>query len=60
MVKEILSCKIEPEAKKLLEDLAKKDQRTLSSYIKHVLLDHLKAKGFDIAKYRKSKQLDLF
>ena len=60
MVKEILSCKIEPEAKKILEDLAKKEKRTLSNYIKQILLNHLKDQGFDISKYKKSKQLDLF
>jgi hypothetical protein len=60
MAKENLSCKIEPEAKKILEQLAEKEKCTLSKYVKTILLNHIKDKGVDIKKYQKSIQLDLF
>jgi len=60
MAKDILSCKIEPEAKKFLEQMAQKEKRTLSNYVKMILLNHLKKEGVDIKKYQKSRQLDLF
>jgi len=60
MAKENLSCKIEPEAKKILEQLAEKEKCTLSKYVKAILLNHIKDKGVDIKKYQKSIQLDLF
>ncbi|MCU0599776.1 MAG: hypothetical protein MUE70_11040 [Desulfobacterales bacterium] len=60
MAKENLSCKIEPEAKKILEQLAEKEKCTLSKYVKAILLTHIKDKGVDIKKYQKSIQLDLF
>ena len=60
MAKENLSCRIEPEAKKILEQMAEKEKCTLSNYVKTILLNHLKEKGVDIKKYLKSIQLDLF
>jgi hypothetical protein len=60
MAKVSLSCKIESEAKKILEQLAEKDKRTLSNYVKAILLNHIKGQGFDINKYKKSEQLVLF
>jgi hypothetical protein len=60
MAKEILSCKIESEAKIVLEQLAEKEKCTLSNYVKTILLNHIKEKGVDIKKYQKSIQLDLF
>ena len=60
MAKENLSCKIESEAKKILEKMAEKEKCTLSHYVKTVLLNHLKDKGVDIQKYHKSIQLNLF
>ncbi len=60
MEKTTLSCRIEPEAKMILERLAKEDKRTLSDYAKSVLLDHIQRKGIDLGKYRKSRQLNLF
>jgi predicted DNA-binding protein len=59
-MKKSLSCRIEPEAKMILERLAKEETRTLSRYVETVLLDHIKSQGIDLKKYKKSKQLDLF
>jgi mRNA-degrading endonuclease RelE of RelBE toxin-antitoxin system len=60
MKKPTLSCRIEPEARLILERLAKQEKRTLSDYVNTVLIDHIKRRGIDLGKYRKSRQLNLF
>jgi len=42
-----LSFKVDPRIKKALEDLAAKENRSLSNYVLTLLLKHLKEKGID-------------
>lgn len=60
MKKPTLSCRIEPEAKMILNRLAKEEKRTLSDYVQTIILDYIKRQGIDLKKYKKSRQLDLF
>ena len=47
-----LSFKVDPRVKKALEDLAAKENRSLSNYVITILLKHLEEKGID---YKKEK-----
>ena len=47
-----LSFKVDPRVKKALEDLADKENRSLSNYVITVLLKHLEEKGIDYKKER--------
>lgn len=40
-----LSVRLEPDVRRAIEKLARKDDRSLSGYINHVLRDHAVAKG---------------
>ena len=42
MNSETITIRIEPEVKELLKQLAKEDQRTLSGYVKYILMKQLK------------------
>ena len=47
-----LSFKVDPRVKKALEDLAAKENRSLSNYVITVLLKHLEEKGIDYKEER--------
>jgi predicted transcriptional regulator len=50
MDKMSLSFKVDPRLKKALEDLAAKENRSLSNYVITLLLKHLKDEGIDYTK----------
>ena len=45
MSKAVVSFKIDPKIKEILQKLAEEDTRTLSNYLVTIIQDHLKAKG---------------
>jgi predicted DNA-binding protein len=45
MSKAVVSFKIDPKLKEVLQKLAAEDTRTLSNYLVTIIQDHLKAKG---------------
>ena len=45
MSKTVVSFKIDPKKKEILQKLAEEDTRTLSNYLVTIIQDHLKAKG---------------
>jgi hypothetical protein len=47
MQKMSLSFKVDPRLKKALEDLAKKENRSLSNYVTTLLMKHLEDHGID-------------
>ena len=50
MQKMSLSFKVDPRLKKALEDLAIKENRSLSNYVITLLMRHLEEKGMDYKK----------
>jgi len=44
----VLSFKVEPEFKAALEQLARRENRSVSNYVQTVLLKHLEAQGVDL------------
>jgi len=48
-----LSFKVDPRLKKALEDLASKENRSLSNYVITLLMRHLEEKGIDYKKEKK-------
>lgn len=50
-----LSFKVDSRLKKALEDLAIKENRSLSNYVITLLIRHLEAKGIDYKKEKPSK-----
>ena len=50
-----LSFKVDPRLKKALEDLAIKENRSLSNYVITLLLRHLEEKGVDYKKEKSTK-----
>ena len=55
MQKMSLSFKVDSRLKKALEDLAIKENRSLSNYVITLLIRHLEAKGIDYKKDKPSK-----
>ena len=55
MQKMSLSFKVDSRLKKALEDLAIKENRSLSNYVITLLIRHLEAKGVDYKKDKPSK-----
>jgi predicted transcriptional regulator len=53
MQKMSLSFKVDPRLKKALEDLASKENRSLSNYVITLLMRHLEEKGIDYKKEKK-------
>jgi hypothetical protein len=51
----IYSFKVDLRLKKALEDLAAKENRSLSNYVITLLMKHLEAKGIDYKKEKPSK-----
>ena len=54
-----LSFKVDPRLKTALEDLAKKENRSLSNYVITFLMKHLEDQGIDWKKVKTGKQLML-
>ena len=50
-----LSFKVDPRLKKALEDLAVKENRSLSNYVITLLIRHLEEKGMDWRKEKPKK-----
>lgn len=50
-----LSFKVDPRLKKALEDLASKENRSLSNYVITLLMRHLEEKGIDWQKEKGDK-----
>jgi len=48
MEKMSLSFKVDPQLKKAIEDLATKENRSLSNYVITLLLKHLEERGVDL------------
>ena len=55
MEKMSLSFKVDISLKKALEELAAKENRSLSNYVINLLIRHLEAKGIDYKKEKLSK-----
>ena len=51
-----LSFKVDPKLKKALEDLATKENRSLSNYVITLLIKHLEAEGIAYKKEKPSKE----
>lgn len=53
MKKAVLSFKVELDFKKALEQLAEKENRSLSNYVQTILLNHLKEQGIKLKPSKK-------
>jgi predicted transcriptional regulator len=56
MQKMTLSFKVDQRLKKILEDLAVKENRSLSNYVVTLLMKHLEEEGFDWREKKKLKK----